>query len=430
MGNRTRASLGIVAALLVGAIAVTARAPADAAGAPPDRWTTEELGVLASMRLSQLSAAPADPSNAVEDLAAAAALGKRLFGDARFSRNQSVSCASCHLPDKQFQDGLPLGSGMSIGARRAMTIVGVGRSPWLFWDGRKDSLWSQALGPLEDAAEHGGTRTRYLQVLRTHYQQQYESVFGSMPNLPALPSDAGPLGTPSEREAWENMAPATRDAVSRVFANMGKAISAYEKTLAYGQSRFDRYAQGTVTRDVRAGQVLNAQEVNGLRVFIGKGQCVTCHNGPLLTDQHFHNTGVPPRNALQPDLGRAAAIAKVQSDEFNCLGRFSDAKTEHCQELRFVVTDDPGMQGAFKTPSLRNVALRPPYMHAGQFASLEQVIEHYLKAPAAVVGHSELAHGAEGHAPRKPILLSPDDVRDLASFLMTLSGPIVEGEAR
>ena len=269
-----------------------------------------------------------------------------------------------------------------------------------------------------------------MQLIRADYEWEYVSVFGALPNLPTLPGDAGPLGTPEEKAAWEVMAPGARDAVSRVFANMGKAIAAYEKTLAYGESRFDPYAQAAVAGNARAGQVLSAQEVNGLRLFIGKGQCVTCHNGPLLSDQHFHNTGVPPRDPLAPDVGRVAAISKVQHDEFNYLGRFSDAKAEQCEELRFMVTDGPGLKGAFKTPSLRNVALRPPYMHAGQFASLEEVIGHYVKAPAAVVGHSELAHDAPGHTLRQPIGLNPDEVKDLAAFLATLSGPIVEGEAR
>ncbi len=420
-------------ALLAAAVTLLAGAPAQAASPAMDRWTPDELAVLASMRLSQLPAAPADPSNAVERLPAAAALGKRLFNDPRFSRNQAVSCASCHAPDKQFQDGLPLGRGVGTGTRRAMPIVGTGHSPWLFWDGRKDSLWAQALGPLEDAVEHGGNRTRYVRLIRTHYPQDYEQVFGALPDktaLPGLPMDAGPLGTPTEQAAWQAMAPATRDAVSRVFANMGKAIAAYEKTLAYGESRFDRYAQAAISRDARAATVLSTQEVNGLRIFIGKGQCVTCHNGALLTDQHFHNTAVPPRDPLQPDLGRAAAIAKVQRDEFNCLGPFSDAKAEHCQELRFIATDDPGMKGAFKTQSLRNVGLRPPYMHAGQFANLEEVIGHYIKAPAAAVGHSELAHGEPGHTVRLAIRLSGDEVRDLVAFLGALSGAIVEGTPR
>jgi cytochrome c peroxidase len=425
---RTRRGIRLV--LLAGALTVAVRMPADAACAPRDRWSADELGVLASMRLNRLPAAPADPSNAVESHPAAAAFGKRLFHDTRFSGNQAVSCASCHAPDRRFQDGLPLGHGVGIGARRSMPIVGTAHSPWLFWDGRKDSLWAQALGPLEDAAEHGGNRTRHVQLLREHYKQEYESVFGAMPDLPTLPNDAGPLSSPIEKAAWATMAPATRDAVNRVFVGMGKAIAAYEKTLAYGESRFDRYAQAAIDGDARSGQLLSAQEVSGLRLFIGKGQCVTCHNGPLLSDHHFHNTGVPPRDPLQPDPGRAAAIDKVRHDEFSCLGRFSDAKVEQCRELRFMVTEAAGLKAAFKTPSLRNVALRPPYMHAGQFASLEEVIGHYVKAPPAVVGHTELHHGGAGHAERKPIRLSGQEIQDLASFLASLSGPITEAAGR
>ena len=170
--------------------------------------------------------------------------------------------------------------------------------------------------------------------------------------------------------------------------------------------------------------------MNGLRLFIGRGQCVTCHNGPLLTDQSFHNTGVPPRDPARPDRGRSAAIAKVRSDEFNCLGRFSDARPEQCAELRFIVADDPALEGAFKTPSLRNVALRAPYMHAGQLASLEQVVAHYVSAPKAALGHSELSRAGDKHRERAPIRLSEKEASDLAAFLAALSGPIEEKPTR
>ena len=90
-----------------------------------------------------------------------------------------------------------------------------------------------------------------------------------------------------------------------------------------------------------------------------------------------------------------------------------------------MVTDDPALEGAFKTPSLRNVALRAPYMHAGQFASLEAVIAHYVASPSSAVGHSELAHEGKGHTERKPIRLSDAEARDLAAFLQTLTGPIL-----
>jgi cytochrome c peroxidase len=389
-----------------------------------DAWSAADKAVLASMSLDVLPPPPRDASNAVEAIPAAAALGYRLFGEVRFSRNQAVSCATCHAPDRQFQDGFPVGRGIGTGSRRTMPIAGTAHSPWFFWDGRKDSLWSQALGPLEDAVEHGGNRTRIAKVLYARYGAEYEALFGPMPDLAGLPDYAGPQGNAAERAAWEAMDPKRRHDVNRVFANLGKAIAAYERTITPGGSRFDRYVGAVVAGDSSGQRALSSQEVSGLRLFLGKGQCVTCHNGPLLTDQHFHNTGVPPRNPSQPDRGRAAATLQAQRDAFNCLGPFSDAAPAACQELRFMVTDDPALEGAFKTPSLRNVALRAPYMHAGQFASLEEVVAHYVKSPSAAVGHSELAHEGNGHAERRPIRLSESEVRDVAAFLQTLSGPL------
>lgn len=379
-------------------------------------WTQGELAVLASLRINSLTPRPTDPSNAFENLPAAADLGKRIFFDQRFSRNGAIACASCHDPKQQFQDGRALGTGIGVGTRRAMPLADAGHNTWFFWDGRKDSLWAQALGPLEDSVEHGGNRLAYAHVIQAHYRSDYEAIFGPMPDLGQLPQNAGPNGSSSEQTAWNAIDSTTRNQISRVFANMGKAIAAYEKTLHYGESRFDRYIGGILKQDAASMQILRPQELNGLRVFIGKGECVTCHSGPLLTDHYFHNTGVPPRDPTKPDRGRWPALSKVLGDEFNCLGPFSDAKQEQCQELRFLAKDDHGMEGAFKTPSLRNVALRPPYMHAGQIGSLDGVIQHYVNAPKAALGHSE----------RKPLPLSEAEVADLVAFLGSLSGPIIE----
>lgn len=376
-----------------------------------DGWKAGEIAVLSTMRLSELVPTPKDPSNAYESLPSAASLGKRIFFDRRFSGNGAVSCASCHQPEKQFQDGQPLGLGVGTGTRRTMPVVGAGYSPFLFWDGRKDSLWSQALGPLEDPAEHGGNRLAYAHLLTAHYRVEYETVFGAMPDLRGLPTEASPLGTAGQRAVWSSMDDDARLKVSEVFANMGKALAAYQKTLQHGESRLDRYIDGVVRRDAQAPGQLSVAEKNGLRIFISKGQCITCHNGPLLTDQYFHNTGIAPRNQAQPDPGRRGGIAKVRDDEFNCLGRFSDARPEQCEELNFLATDDHSMASAFKTPGLRNVTLREPYMHAGQIASLADVVRHYAKAPQASAGHSEL----------KPIELSDREVQDLVAFLGTLS---------
>jgi len=412
-------------AVAAGALAVTVLAAQDVKQAPlRDRWSPQEVTTLGSMRLKVAGQRPADNSNAYEQHTEAAAFGRALFNDTRLSKNGQVACVSCHAANNQFEDGLQFGKGIGTGKRRTMPVMGAAHSPFLFWDGRKDSAWSQALGPLEDAAEHGGNRARLAKLVLVQYQNQYSAVFGAVPEVGQLPDDASPNGTQAERAAWAALGPATRDNVNRVFANMGKAIAAYERQVSYGESRFDQYAQATVAGDGRGQEALTGQEVRGLRLFLTKGQCVTCHNGPLLTDHAFHNTGVPPIDPVNPDRGRAEGLKKLLKDEFNCLGRYSDAKPEQCGELQFLSTDDPGHLGAFRTPSLRNVAARPPYMHAGQFATLEQVAQHYAASPKAVVGHSELAQPGGKKEQRQTIQLSADDVRDLVVFLGALTGPV------
>lgn len=407
------------------ALAVTALAAQDVKQAPlRDRWSAQEVTTLASMRLKEAGERPADASNAYEHRTEAATFGRTLFNDTRLSKNGQVACVSCHAANNQFEDGRQFGKGIATGKRRTMPVMGAAHSPFLFWDGRKDSAWSQALGPLEDAAEHGGNRVRLVQLVLTQHKDQYGKVFGALPEVGKLPDDASPNGTQAERAAWATLAPATQDSVNRVFANMGKAIAAYERQVSYGESRFDQYAQATVAGDGPGQQALTGQEVRGLRLFLTKGQCVTCHNGPLLTDHAFHNTGAPPLEPANPDRGRAEGLKKLLADEFNCLGRYSDAKPEQCGELQFLSANDTGQLAAFRTPSLRNVAARPPYMHAGQFATLNDVVQHYASSPKAIIGHSELARPGEKHAQRQSIRLSADDVKDLAAFLGTLTGPV------
>lgn len=414
-----QAGLAVVASVCGFIAATTAGLAPDAAQAAPpaEHWSEADKATLGSMHLSRLPPPPVDPSNAVEDRPEAVALGRRLFADVRLSRDGRVACASCHDPARGFQDGRPLGQGVGTGTRRTMPIAGAAHSPWQFWDGRKDSLWSQALGPLEDAAEHGANRARLVRTLQQHYRAEYEGLFGPFPSLQGIAADAGPLGDADARAAWARLSDGQRDAVNRAFANLGKAIAAYERTLVPAESRFDRYVVAVLAADPAGQQVLTRQEVNGLRLFIGKARCATCHNGPLLTDRHFHNTGVPQRDPARPDRGRSAALAPLLADEFNCLGRYSDAAAGACQELRFVATDDPAMEGAFKTPGLRDVAARAPYMHAGQLDSLEAVVAHYARAPAATVGRSELAGAGRG-----PLRLSEAEARDLVAWLKAL-GP-------
>jgi cytochrome c peroxidase len=158
--------------------------------------------------------------------------------------------------------------------------------------------------------------------------------------------------------------------------------------------------------------LLTKDEVAGLRLFIGKANCTQCHNGPLLTDNHFHNTGVPAVATLPEDKGRAQGAPQVRGDEFNCLSRYSDAKPEDCAELRYMVADGHDLIRQFKPPSLRNVDGRGPFMHAGQFATLNDVVTHYNRAPEAPAGHSEI----------HPLNLSDMEIQQLIAFLKTLNG--------
>src|SRR5215213_6974818 len=206
---------------------------------PRSEWNQDEIATLRGLWIGRLPPLAPDPSNKVADDERAVALGQQLFFDTRLSVNGKVACATCHLPEHEFQDGKPLGQGVGTTARRTMPIAGTAYSPWLFWDGRKDSLWAQALGPLESAVEHGGSRTQYAHLIDQRYRAEYEALFGRLPDLAnaaRFPASAGPVADPAARAAWERMAPADRDAVSRVYADIGKAIAAYERRILPGPS--------------------------------------------------------------------------------------------------------------------------------------------------------------------------------------------------
>jgi cytochrome c peroxidase len=400
-------SLSIIILVLLGAGLVACK--------PRAAWNEEELATLRGLWLGSLEPLPADPSNVFADNPRAAELGQMLFFDTRFSSNGRVSCGTCHLPELDFQDGLPLALGVGVTDRRTMPLAGTAYSPWLFWDGRKDSLWAQALGPLENPVEHGGNRTQYVHLVVRHYRAEYEALFGPLPDLSRLPPHAGPVTDPVALATWQAMPAPDQEMVTRIFANIGKAIAAYERLLLPGTSRFDHYVTAVLAQDwENANAILTEDEIAGLRLFIGKGNCIDCHNGPLFTNNDFHNTGVPAVAGLPEDNGRALGAKQVLADEFNCLSPYSDAEAFHCAELRFLVAEGHNLLRQYKPPTLRNVAERAPYMHAGQFVDLEEVVQHYNRAPAAPAGHSEL----------EPLRLSAQEINQLVAFLKSLSGPI------
>jgi cytochrome c peroxidase len=392
-------------------------------------WTDDELATLKTLNVDRLP--PLDRSDPVLLDPRVARFGQALFFDERLSSNGEVSCATCHDPQKAFTDGEMLAEGVGMANRNTPTVIGSVYNTFHFWDGRADSLWAQALGPLEAAAEHGGTRTQYAKIIGSAYRGQYERLFGELPNFAnaaRFPDDASPV---RNAEAWRKMRPADREVVVTVFVNMGKAIAAYERLLTPSASRFDTYidALSSNTDPAALETLLDPEERSGLRLFIGKAGCTTCHSGPLLSDGGFHNTGVP-RNPNLPsaDQGRARGLLEWSQGEFTCQGAFGDGNSSACVALKplmdqlFAAGATPGTVqfpvppqsvGAFKTPSLRNVSLTAPYMHAGQINTLKRVLEHYNRAPKAVVGSSEL----------KPLGLTATELDQLEAFLRALNSP-------
>ncbi len=352
---------------------------------PPAAWSAEEVAVLQSLWLQSLPELPPDPSNAVADNPLAVEFGRALFFDTRFSANGSISCATCHQPERHFTDGLPKGVAMGMSKRNTPSIVGTAHSPWLYWDGRRDSQWSQALSPLEDPDEHASNRLIIIAIVveDKNYWRMYESVFGEAAS------------------------------VDTMYSNIGKAIAAFERTIMPTTSRFDEYVAAVVAGDTeRQAGLFSEDEIRGLRLFIGEANCTQCHNGPLLTNNEFHNTGLINFPGEVPDKGRIAGVREVLEQAFNCRGPHNDDPERNCHELDFARTG-PELIGAFRTPSLRNLENTAPYGHKGQLATLADVLAHYNAAPDAMIGHNE----------SKPLDLNAKELAQIEAFLRTLAAP-------
>jgi len=358
----------------------------------PPPWSDEERNLIASLWIENLQPLPPDATNAVADDPRAQALGHRLFFDVRLSGNGMISCSTCHQPIRHFSDGLPKGVALGISKRNTPSIVGSAYSPWLYWDGRKDSPWSQALSPLEDPNEHGSDRLKILSVIASDaaYRRAYESLFGAPPDL------------------------SRQQDIDRAFANVGKAIAAYERLLKHGTSRFDEYVVHIEAGGDSLNQnIFSINEIKGLRLFIGEARCTECHNGPLFSNNEFHNTGLLSIAGETPDRGRIDGVRTLLADPFNCFGEFSDDPTRACSELRFARMGAE-LIGATRTPSLRNLVNTAPFQSKGQFQTLLEVLQHYNRAPLAMIGHNEA----------KALGLSNWELRNLAAFLHTLAAPI------
>ena len=314
--------------------------------AEPGTWSDEGIAILESLSLESLPALSPDPTNAVADDPRAVEFGRKLFFDSRFSANGAISCATCHQPERRFSDGLPKGVAVGMSKRNTPSIVGTAYSPWLYWDGRRDSQWAQALSPLEDPNEHASNRLTIIALVvdDKEYWRMYKALFGEA------------------------------SGVDTMFSNLGKTLAAFERTIMPTTSRFDSYVAAVVAGDMEQQAMLFTEdEIRGLRLFVGEANCTQCHNGPLFTNNEFHNTGLINLEGEVPDKGRVAGIRELLANPFNCKGSHSDDPQRKCDELEFVRTG-PELIGAFRTPSLRNLENTAPYGHKGQVATLAAML--------------------------------------------------------
>lgn len=393
-------------AALLAASALACERPFDGA---PGGWSEEELRVLFTLVVPD--APPPSPSNRYADDPRAAELGRTLFFDAGLSADGSISCASCHKPSLYFTDGQPRAVGLAPVERHTPSVIGAAWYPFVAWDGRKDSLWSQALGPIEGAEEMGSHRLLAVHEVAARHRDAYERVFGP---LPALPEGLAGMNVADAHSAWDELDESEQERITSAFVNIGKAIEAYERRLQPGVSPFDRYVAALRSGDPEGGGHLTPEAVRGLAAFLGDASCIHCHNGPLFTDGTFHNVGVPSDGG-EPDPGRKEGIPKLLADPFRSDGVFSDHHEN--PELTYLDPDFADTAGAFKTPSLRNVAKTAPYGHAGHFGSLSELLEFYKE------DHHEAP--ALGH--RDPLLDLVDtdfSATDMEAFLCSLTGPL------
>lgn len=370
--------------------------PARAAALMDERFTRDQWDLIRAMRMPD--APPADPTNRVADDPRAAAFGRTLFFDQSLSP-AGRSCSSCHAPDLLFTNGKDIASeGVGPGVRNVPTILLASHARWLLWDGRVDSAWAQAVMPFEDATEMGSSRLFVAHAVRARHATEYEALFGPLPPLSdgARFPGAGLPGDPR----WAAMRDADRTAVSRLLANVGKALAAFQRALRVQPTALDRYAAG----DMRA---LTADEKDGLAAFLTAG-CAQCHHGPRLSDDAFHTLRFPTgHDDGTADRGRADGLARLRDDEFSRAGPFSDAPLPRRQPV-----DSPAALGAFRTPGLRGVPFTMPYGHGGGFGGLSSVIDAHRTGglpPASRYAVGETEPWAQGFDPA----LTPKIIRFL-----------------
>ncbi len=376
---------------------------------------------------------PPSPTNRFADDDRAVTLGQKLFFEKRYSgpitfdhpssegkvgEAGKYSCVSCHDPKQWFIDTRSMPNNCSIGAgqltkRNSPSMVNIAYYDWGGWAGAQDQYWKQGASSPE-TKDLNGDRLGIAHMIYQHYRAEYEALFGesldqdldpSSPNAGRFPAN----GKPGDA-AWDQMPEGDQRIVNRIMANVGKAFEAYERRLVSKDAPFDRYVQGEF-------DALSTSAKRGLKLFIGKAGCDSCHNGQTFSDQEFHNTAL---RQASPDQGRFEDVLRLDNP-FNGAGEFSDDMMAGAQKLAGIAqTED--MRGQFRSKSLRHVAETGPYFHDGSAATLEDVIRHYNQGGAT-----------EGYPGVKdelivPLNLSEGESADLVEFLKSLTGKPVPEE--
>ena len=348
--------------------------------APEDRqtWLRLARAALAAEGV-QAIAAPTEPVNNRGE-ASRVELGYLLFFDPILSGDKTTSCASCHHPDYGMADGLKKGigaGGHGYGARRAGTgpelqrntpsLFNVAYNPVLFWDGRAGSLEEQALEPIFREDELNQSSASEL-VKRLRAIPKYREMF------------AKAFGVNSPRDGREV-----------TLQNIARAIAAFERKLNITETAYDYFVKSALGgKDGGNDDRLTTEQLRGLVVFMGQGQCAVCHIPPHFHDGVLSSIGVtvsPEKNApLDPDPGFGAVIRR--QDGF----------------------------GMFKTPGLRNVSRTAPYMHNGAFNTLEEVMDFYNDGGGRGRGLDVYSQDAKV----AKLDLTESQKKDLVSFLKSL----------
>lgn len=336
---------------------------------------------------------PRDATNRLDGVERAEKLGDLLFHDEGLSRCGTVSCQSCHGGEGRTVDTATAeGCGGRRTTRNPPTVLNVAYNRWFMWDGRADRLWSQAVLPLTNPDEMDSDATvvaARLQAVEA-YQTEYQALFGRTPA-----EESGPV----------------------LLANVGKVLAAYQRTLARIDAPFDEDVKRFLAA-AEAGRAEDDPAYLGLKTFMRKGQCSVCHKGPALTDDLFHNIGVEDTGTGAG--GQWASLEGLLGWVYNAAGLYSDAPSgTEALRLRSLRTQakQAEMEGAFRTPSLRNVALTAPYMHTGAQATLEEVVDFYDKGGGAAGSFVGTRTDT-----MTPLELTAEEKRALVELLKSMTG--------